>query len=93
MEELLLTFLKDQATHGGGTLEKIIAFVVCWTFVKRGMKDHLSKIESGLTEMSSNLKKLTESLTRIEQDHSKRLDDLESTVTKLSDKTSSKGEA
>ena len=93
MEELFLSFLKDQATHGGSTLEKIVAFVACWTFVKRGMKDHLNKIEAGLTEMSSNLKKLTESLTRIEQDHSKRLDVLETSVSQLTLKQPSKGEA
>lgn len=83
MEELLFTFLKDHASDGGGTIEKIVAFFVCWTFVKKGMKEHLTKIEKGLDDLSGSIKDLASSLSQIERDHSRRLDDLEKNVSQL----------
>lgn len=83
MEEVLFTFLKDNATNGGGTIEKIVAFFVCWTFVKKGMKEHLTKIETGLDDLSKSIKTLADSLSQIERDHSRRLDELEKNVSEL----------
>lgn len=90
MEDLLFAWLAKQAAHGGGAVEKIVAFVVCWTFVKRGMRDHLKKIESGLDTLAEALKTFGNTLKTIEQDHSNRLDQLESGMNQLIDIQSKK---
>lgn len=83
MEEMVLQLLKEQVSHGGAGLEKLIALMIFWTFVKRSMKDHLEKIEKGFQVMADSIKGLSESLKNIENNHSKRLDDIENRMSQL----------
>ncbi len=83
MEEMVLQLLKEQVSHGGGGVEKLIALMLFWMFVKRSMKDHLEKIEKGFEIMATSIQGLSKSLSNIENHHSKRLDEIEKRMSEL----------
>jgi hypothetical protein len=87
VETIILEFLKTHAGDalGSGFTEKLTVFMIAWWFVKRGMKEHLGKIESGLTAVATNVGELKEAMTKIETAHSTRIGALETGFKQLND--------
>ena len=80
METMIFELLK---AGQGGIGEKLTVFMVAWFFVRRAMKEHLGKIETGLASVALNLGELKEALTRVETIHSTKIDNLEVGLTNL----------
>ena len=80
MEAIIFEMIK---AGNSGLAEKLTVFMVAWFFVKRAMKEHLGKIETGLASVAMNLGELKEALTRVESIHSTKINNLEAGLNNL----------
>lgn len=81
----LLSYLGETLLflHNQDFTQKIEIFVIAWFFIRRTIAGHFNKIEEALGNVAVQVKKLGESLERLETDHSVRLTNLETRVTKI----------
>lgn len=63
--------------HSQDFTQKIEIFFIAWFFIRRTIAGHFKKIEDGLSNVAGEVSKLGESLSRVESNHSQRLNNLE----------------
>ena len=74
LQELLGDAAKTDLT------QKITVFLVAWFFIKRTVKEHFVKIETGLQAVATNVSELKQELVKIQLDHSSKIDALQDDV-------------
>jgi len=73
--EFLIEVLGDAAR--ADLSQKVFVFTIAWTIVRKTIKGHLEKIETGLNSVAKSVQDLNAAMVRLESNHENRIVKLE----------------